>query len=249
MDPQLYETFARVAKDHWWFEGRRAVVREVMKKHLQHRRGVRILDVGAGTFANLPMLEELGEVTGLESSAQAIDLARRQLGAHRVRAIEGELPGGIPKGQRWDVVTAIDVLEHLAQPVESLRAIHDALEPGGLLFVTVPAWQFLWSKHDDFNHHYRRYSPRELHEHLREGGFSVRWWSGYNALLFPAVAAVRLGQRALGLEPKSGSDLDEVKEPLNSVLRALFSAERHVVPHVTLPFGVSLCAVAVRGTG
>ena len=246
VDPKLYETFARVARDHWWFEGRRAVVREVMRKHLGPRRDLRILDVGAGTFANLPMLEEFGSVVGLESSTQAIDLAKQQFGAERVHALLGELPGGIPEGQRWDVVTAIDVLEHLPEPVESLRAIRGALEPGGLLFVTVPAWQFLWSKHDDFNHHYRRYSPRELRAHLEAGGFELEWWSGYNALLFPAVAGVRFAQRALRLEPKSGSDLDEVKEPLNAALRALFSAERHFVPHVTLPFGVSLCAVATR---
>jgi len=108
----------------------------------------------------------------------------------------------------------------------------------------VPAWDFLWSKHDDFNHHWRRYSPDGLRAHLEQGGFNVEWWSGYNALLFPAVAAVRLGQRALGIEPRSGSDLDEVKEPLNSMLRVLFSSERFVIPRVTLPFGVSLCAVA-----
>ena len=249
MDRSLYETFARVARTHWWFEGRRAVVREVMRKHLARRRGLRILDVGAGTFVNQPMLEEFGTVVGLESSAHAIDIAKQQLGAQRVRVLHGELPGGIPDGERFDVVTAIDVLEHLEQPVESLRAIHAALEPGGLLFVTVPAWGFLWSAHDDANHHYRRYTPRGLRDHLEAGGFTVKWWSGYNALLFPAVAAVRLGQRALGIEPKGGSDLDEVRPLANRVLKAVFSSERHVVPHVTLPFGVSLCAVAVRAPG
>lgn len=244
MDPSLYETFARVAGDHWWFEGRRAVLREVMRRHLGARRDLRLLDVGAGTFANLPMLEEFGSVVGLESSGEAIAIAKRQLGEQRVHAVQGALPGGVPGGRRFDVVTAIDVLEHLEQPVESLRAMHAALEPEGWLFVTVPAWQFLWSAHDDTNHHFRRYAPRQLRAHLEAGGFRVTWWSGYNALLFPAVAAVRLGQRALNLAPRRGMDLDEVREPLNSVLRAVFSAERFVVPRITLPFGVSLCAVA-----
>jgi SAM-dependent methyltransferase len=245
VDPSLYETFARVARTHWWFEGRRAVLRAVMRRHLGERTDLKLLDVGAGTFTNLPMLEEFGTVVGLEPSAQAIAIAREQFGASRVNAVQGELPAGIPTGP-FDVITAIDVLEHVEQPVESLRAMREVLAPGGWLFVTVPAWQFLWSAHDDFNHHFRRYTPRGLREHLEQGGFAVQWWSGYNALLFPAVAAVRLGQRALGYEPRAGSDLDEVKEPLNSALRVLFSSERFVIPRVTLPFGVSLCAVSRR---
>jgi SAM-dependent methyltransferase len=244
VDPSLYETFARVAQTHWWFEGRRAVLREVMRRHLGARRDLRLLDVGAGTFANLPMLEEFGSVTGLEASAEAIAIARVQLGESRVHAILGELPAGVPADRRFDVVTAIDVLEHLEHPVESLRAVRAALEPEGWLFATVPAWEFLWTVHDDTNHHFRRYTPALLREQLEAGGFRVAWWSGYNALLFPAVAAVRLAQKALKLEARGGSDLDEVKEPLNSVLRAVFSAERFVVPRVTLPFGVSLVAAA-----
>jgi SAM-dependent methyltransferase len=234
-----------VAQTHWWFEGRRAVLREVMRRHLGSRRGLTLLDVGAGTFTNLPMLEEFGTVVGLESSAQAIEIARRQHG-DGLQVIQGELPDGLPTDRTFDVITAIDVLEHLAQPVESLERMREVLKPGGWLFVTVPAWQFLWSAHDDTNRHFRRYTPHQLREHLTSGGFQLEWWSGYNALLFPAVAAVRLGQRALNIEPRGGSDLDEVKEPLNSLLKALFSSERFVVPRVTLPFGVSLCAVARR---
>lgn len=226
------------------------MVREVMRRHLGPRRGLRLLDVGAGTFANLPVLEEFGSVVGLESSAEAIATARAQLGDARVNAVHGELPGDVPTGP-FDVVTAIDVLEHLEDPVLSLRAIRRAMTSDGVLFATVPAWQFLWSRHDDTNHHFRRYSPAGLRAHLEAGGFAVDWLSGYNALLFPAVAAVRLAQKALGREPSGGSDLDEVREPLNSVLEAIFSSERHFVPRVSLPFGVSLFAVArpVRASG
>ncbi|MGQ0506088.1 MAG: class I SAM-dependent DNA methyltransferase [Myxococcaceae bacterium] len=242
MEPSLYAAHARLEDNHWWFNGRRAVVREVLEQRLggdaQKRR---ILDVGCGTGGMLGMLRTFGEVEGIDSSDEALRYARQRMG-DAVPLGKGQLPDGIPAGQRYDLITAFDVIEHISDAVESLRAIRKALKPGGALVCTVPAYQFLWSAHDDANHHQRRYDAGLLRAHLAASGFKVQYLSYFNALLFPPIAAVRLLHKVL--PEKGGEELDETTPWINAVLTVLFSSERHLLKRTTLPFGVSLIAVA-----
>jgi len=243
MEAHLYEEMARVEEHHWWFRGRRAVILAVMQQHLKPRPGRRILDVGCGTGGNLAALRQFGQVEGLDHSEEALRFCRERLGPdfplHR-----GALPEGLPPG-RFDVVTAFDVLEHLSDPVGTLRAIHQALEPDGTLVCAVPAFPFLWSSHDEVHHHQRRYTLSLLRQQLTEAGLRVRWSSYFNSLLFPPIAAVRLLQR---LGPKQQATRSDVETGgpawANRLLENVFSAERFVVPRFSLPAGVSLLALA-----
>ncbi len=117
--------------------------------------------------------------------------------------------------------------------------------PGGRRFFCVPAYQFLWSKHDEVSHHFRRYTKRTLVQRLNEC-FSVHYATYFNTHLFPAVVGVRLIRRVLRL---SGGDSDVSianKGLTNEVLKIIFSAERFWVPGMSLPFGVSICAVGEK---
>jgi SAM-dependent methyltransferase len=244
MEPELYRAHARLEDTHWWFRGRRAVVREVMRRHLGPRPSRRVLDVGCGTGGMLPLLSELGSVEGLESSEQALALAREKLGDRAVLR-RGELPSGIPAGQKYELITAFDVIEHIPDAVGALSAMREALVPGGELVCTVPAFQFLWSAHDELNHHVRRYDATLLGQHLEAAGLRLRYRSYFNSVLFPPAAAVRLARKLLP-EKNPSADLEEAPPLVNRALEALFSLERHVVPRQPLPFGVSLIAVAFR---
>jgi hypothetical protein len=113
--------------------------------------------------------------------------------------------------------------------------------------VTVPALQLLWSKHDELNHHRRRYARAQLVDHLEQAGLEVTFTSFFNSLLFPAVVGVRAVQRLFpGRFTDDGSDLGQVPGPLNAALTALFSLEARALPALSLPLGVSLIAVAGR---
>ncbi|MGZ3458418.1 MAG: hypothetical protein ACXU86_07910, partial [Archangium sp.] len=143
--------------------------------------------------------------------------------------------------------------EHIPDVVGALRGIRSALAPGGRLVLTVPAFGFLWSEHDEVHHHQRRYTVDLLTRQLAEAGLRPRWSSYFNSLLFPPIAAVRLLQR---LAPKRRgnalrSDVEVAHGPglANQVLEAVFSSERYLVPRVSLPFGVSLMAVASPEAG
>ncbi len=247
MESELYSAHAKLEDHHWWFSGRRAVVREVLKQRVAPVEGRRILDVGCGTGGMLSMLREFGDVEGIDSSDEALAYARERLGPD-AKLGKGELPDGIPEGRTYQLITAFDVIEHIPDAVAALKSIHGALEPGGVFVCTVPAFQFLWSVHDDLNHHQRRYDAELLKAQLSTAGFELRFTSYFNSLLFPPIAAVRLLQKVMPEKPGStgAGDLDEAPPLVNGLLKRLFSAERHLLKRASLPFGVSLIAVASR---
>lgn len=241
----MYEAHDRLEDSHWWFEGRRRIIREVLKKHLLPRNERRVLDVGCGTGGMFKMLGEFGRVEGAEASDDARARAAQKFPGTTVHACV--LPDGLPDG-RWDLVTAFDVVEHLDEPIAALRAMRDHLVFDGQLVVTVPAFQFLWSRHDEVNHHKRRYSRLQLVSQLAAAGLRVTYSSYFNTWLFPAVAGARVLQRlAPRLVKDDETDLVETKAPVNRVLAELFASERFVLAFSKLPLGVSIIAVAQRG--
>ena len=253
MESFLYGELARAEEAHWWARGRRAILGSLLERQVEAllpgRKGaLELLDVGCGTGYLLQLLRTFGNVEGLETSPDARAIARQRLGDSLVLH-ERPLPGGLPEGKRYDVVTAFDVLEHLEDPLPALRAIHGALQPGGFFLCTVPAFPLLWSAHDELHHHFRRYRAPLLRGQLEQAGFTVRWTSHFNTWLFPGIAAVRLAERLLpGKTAAEGSsDLGKPPPaPLNAALEALFASERHLLAHVRLPFGVSLAAVGTK---
>lgn len=241
MKPRMYDLHRELEHHHWWFVARRQIVLSLMRAHLPPGE-LRLLDIGCGMGGLLPHLAELGEVAGVDPSMQAVEHARQQSGAD-VRV--GALPDDVPfEAAGFDAITLLDVLEHIDDDAAAARRIAELLKPGGLLFVTVPAYPFLWSEHDRLNEHRRRYLPRDLRQVLARAEFRVRFLSFYNTLLFPGIAAVRLLSRLR--RATSTPSVGLVPEPINGALRALFASERWLLRRTALPVGVSLVAIAER---
>jgi SAM-dependent methyltransferase len=243
----LYDEFADVGERHWWFVARRRVIHAVIAASVPaaspDERAV--LDVGCGTGEMLEMLGEFGRVRGLDFSERAVEYCKERLGAS-VDVAVGRIPEDIPTSGDLGLVTAFDVIEHLDDAVGGLRTMYQGLEPGGWLVVTVPAYKFLWSAHDDQNHHKRRYTRRLLRRHLTGAGFAVERMSYFNTLLFPPVAAIRVGRKLLPGRDETASDLKMPGDRMNALLLRVFAAEAPIVSRMPLPFGVSLIAVARR---
>ncbi len=245
MDDALHRSHDELSDVHWWLVGRRAIFQATLRRHLRPVEGPRrILDAGCGTGGNLPMLGEFGEVTGVEPSPLAFAAAVQRVGS-RAHLIQAGIPEGIPTGQTYDLITLFDVLEHLEHPVVAARSLMERLTPAGQLLVTVPAFSFLWSTHDVQNGHFRRYDVRLLRDQLSQAGLTVDFFSYYNSLLFPAVAAVRFARRVVPAGDTQ-TELAASATFANRLLTRLFSAERHVVTRVPVPFGVSLLAMASK---
>ncbi len=241
MEVHEYARMYEAEDRSWWFRGRRRVVEQVVAS-LALPAEARIVDVGCGTGGNLPMLARHGGVVGIEPSPEARRFARSR-GAAAIA--EGDAYATGLEECMADLVTLLDVLEHLRDEARALAEVRRVLRPGAPLLVTVPAFMTLWSAHDEVLHHERRYVKRGLRRVLEDAGFTIDWLTYYNAGLFPAVAAVRVARRALpgrGAARADGAELPPL--PLNLALEELFAAERHVVGRLPLPFGVSLIGVA-----
>jgi SAM-dependent methyltransferase len=239
MDQVLMKTMLDVDEHHWWYRGRRRIIRTELDR-LPLAAGARVLDAGCGSGRTLEELGEYGEVYGLELDPEAAEVARaRGAGEVEIGRLE-DLPW--PDGT-FDLITCLDVIEHTPDDRVALRELRRVCKPGGWLLLTVPAYQALWSTHDDANHHYRRYQRRTLTGAVLESGWQLRRMTSFNSLLLAPAAIVRLAQRHA---PNSEYTPDIRLGPawLNSMLeRPLRLEAMWLARGRTLPAGLSLMAL------
>jgi SAM-dependent methyltransferase len=242
MDPTVYERMAAHEDRHWWFVARRRILDRLIARVIDPRGDCKILEAGCGTGGNLSMLGRFGRAAAFEPDANARALASAK---STLEVREGALPDRVPFApDSFDLVAMLDVLEHVDDDVGSLKAVAERLARGGRLLLTVPAYGFLWSRHDELHHHKRRYRKGDLLGVAKAAGLQPEYVSYFNTLLFPLIAAKRLAGRLLGDSGKADDEMPPAG--LNRLLGAVFAVERHLLGRVTLPFGVSLVMVARR---
>jgi SAM-dependent methyltransferase len=242
MDQRLMTTMLDVDERHWWYRGRRAVIDGELAR-LALDPDASALDAGCGSGrALLQLARRCPRVAGLELNDEAAQLARRR-GDFDVRTGRVEQLPWSPG--TFDLVTCLDVIEHTPDDVVALRELRRVSRPGARLMVTVPAYQALWSVHDQLNHHYRRYSRRRLARSLAESGWLLERMTSFNSLLLGPAALVRLLRRRHIAERSCPSELQLPPGWLNAALELPLRLEsRWLAGGRTLPAGLSLLAIA-----
>jgi SAM-dependent methyltransferase len=242
VDEQVYAQLYALEDSHWWFRGRRAVIRALLDG-VELPDAPRILDAGCGTGRNLREYASLGAAEGVDPSPVAVDFCRRRGLAGVVEAGLEELPF---EAGRFDLVCASDVLEHVEDDGGALRELRRVTAPGGRLLATVPAYRWLWSRHDDTHHHFRRYTRRELTSRAAAAGWRPLRVSYFNSTLLAPIAAVRLAQR-LRRNGASGSDYERTPAAVSRSLELVMRAEaRSIRAGLSLPAGVSIGMLCAR---
>ena len=240
MHPSEFQKIFEFEAEHWWFEERRQVLRYLLERFVP-KKSAAILDVGCGTGHHLLFLRRLGygQAVGVDIAPLAIAFCARQGLANVRQADAAHLPYG--DGQ-LEVLLVFDVLEHLADDAAAMREFGRVLKPGGVAMVTVPAFPFLWSRHDVVLEHYRRYRIADVRRLAAGCGFTVAAWSYFFCAIFPAVVLYRAIARLLKIDRTS--DLEATVEPLNTLLKLIGSAEVAAMRSWhRLPFGTSLAVV------
>lgn len=240
MEAHHYPVLYQVEETHWWYLGRRALLKSFVadiRERANH--DLRILDVGCGTGANLKMLRAYGMAEGVDISQQAVDFCHgRGLTGVRLGAAE-ELPH---PNNTFDLVTALDVIEHLDDDSVGLNEIGRVLRPNGRVLLFVPAFMFLWGLQDDVSNHRRRYTRKQLVQAVTRSGLEVETVSYANFTFFLPVLLVRWTMRVLKL--KADTEYGINISPLNGLFAKLFAAERFLLKRSGFPFGVSILCVA-----
>jgi len=243
MEQHTYSIMYQIEGQHWWFAGRRLIIKSFLERISANFSADRphILDVGCGTGANLELLGEFGDAEGVDVSTDALAFCR-QRGLERVR--EGEAEKLPYDNSSFDLATGLDVVEHLDDDLAGLREMHRVLKPDGRILVFVPAFMFLWGVQDDISNHRRRYTLKELKEAVTKAGFEVERASYANITFFLPILFGRMLMRITGFRPASENNL--TIGILNKPLGLLLGAERFLLKHLNLPFGVSAICVARR---
>src|SRR5690349_3029237 len=241
MMQHTYPILFRVEQSHWWYIGRRRIIASFVAdivSRVKDRRP-RILDVGCGTGANLLLLSQYGAAEGVDVSEDALAFCReRGLEKVKLGAAE-ELPY---EDGTFDLVTALDVVEHLDDDLGGLREMRRVLRPGGRVLLFVPTFMFLWGLQDDVSNHRRRYRLPELRRVLEQAGFEIERMTYANITFFMPILMMRQLMRVTGIKTDSENNINV--SALNGVLGRLFGAESWFLKRMNLPFGVSGLCVA-----
>jgi ubiquinone/menaquinone biosynthesis C-methylase UbiE len=242
MRPVNYEVMFDVEDDHWWFVGRRAIVLAQIEEALLPSPARRILDIGCGTGATMDHLKRLGEVQGIDLSHIPLNFSRRR-GHDRVLCANAtELPFA---NDSFDLVTALDVIEHLDDDVKGLSEIRRVLKSDAPAIIFVPAFQALWGPNDDQSGHKRRYRINQLRESIETAGLKIERTSYANIAMF---LPIWVGRKMLTFFGQNDQAENRINHPLlNKLLSQIFSSEAEWLRRHTLPFGVSIVCVARKG--
>lgn len=238
MDAAYGARYAELYRRHWWWRVREAAILAELRRLRPPAGWRRILDVGCGDGLFFDRLAEFGEVEGVEPDTALLDPTGRWRAAiHAVPFDERFQPGN-----RFDVILMLDVLEHLVHPEAALQHAVRLLTPGGVVVITVPALQWLWTRHDDLNHHVMRYDRKSIRRLARAAGVRIL----RERYLFQWLVPVKLAVRALEAVRPARPELPGIPPgPINRLLRAITRLESEVALRIPLPLGNSLLVSGV----
>ena len=246
MQEHTYAIMNRVEDSHWWYVGRRAILESFLEGIIQDSglkiqdSKIKILDVGCGTGGNLEMLAKFGAAEGVDVSDEALEFCKS-----KVLKVHKGLAESLPfADESFEVVTALDVVEHLDDDVAGLKEMYRVLKTGGKTLIFVPAFMWLWGVQDDVSNHRIRYTKKQIVERLENAGFKIERATYANITFFAPILGGRTLMKLTGIKPESENNVNV--SALNGVFGKLFGAEKFWLKNFNFPFGVSIVVVAKK---
>ncbi|HSW74673.1 MAG TPA: class I SAM-dependent methyltransferase [Candidatus Saccharimonadales bacterium] len=235
-----YATLAKHERTYWWHVGRLQIINSYLNTYTSGDNQQSIINVGCGTGGTAVLLQRYGSVQNIETSDTAIAYMEHSGTGQVIKVTGSQLPF---KSHTFSVVCAFDVLEHIANDSNAFKEWRRVLNNDGVIIVSVPAYQWLWSKHDVTLGHYRRYTKKSLTRVASLAGLEVQHISYAFTFTLPLVVGFRLLQRFLGISRGKKTSYVAVPAWLNQLLAAILHKEAWLHGKIALPAGSSIIAV------
>ena len=215
-----YENYYREIEDrHPWFVARSKLFLNLMPRN----KNSSILDFGCGSGSFLKRLNNAGYM-----DLSGVDVPENN------NASDCFVITKTIQKRKYDVILMMDVLEHIEDDEAILRKIKLHLKPGGMLILSVPAYNFLWSNHDIVNMHFRRYTRNSLKKVIEEAKFKTKFMTNWNSTFFPIIAVSRLIFR------NTNKELNLKNNFFSKLVYLILIFESYIVKKTGLPFGLSI---------
>lgn len=234
-----YKEMSEREDSYWWHTGRMNIINKQLEKLSQGKKKLKILNIGCGTGGTITTLEKYGEVTNIDISAEALKFLKMKgytgklIKDHRLPFKDGE----------FDLVVALDVLEHINQDRLSLDEWRRTLKKKGKVIITVPAYEFLWSGHDTSLHHQRRYTRDRLHWDLKKSSYKELKNTYMITFSFFLVVGFRLLYKLSGKKMTENTSYVNIPPVINALFDRILRVEGTLLRFVNLPFGTSVLGV------
>jgi len=234
MDNKTFSRQIKNQKKHWWFQARKKIIDQIISS-INFKKKKNILDFGSGSGVNLDMLRKHGLVDIHEQNKYARAVIKKE---RKIKNLYSTLK---IKKNFYDLILLADVIEHVKQPKELLKDLKKFLKKDGHILITVPAYQFLFSKKDKVLGHYRRYNKELLKTEL--SGFKVENISYFNTFLCIPIIIMTMLNKFLKKDY-----IKQVETTPNFILNKLcyiiFVSEKYFIKYFNLPFGISIYVLA-----
>jgi len=245
MEHHFEDIYHSLEENHWWFVGRRELILALARKYYSGRKGIKILEIGCsgGPLLNLLVSQGYHQIFGIDISKKAVQLCKAR-GFKNVFLMDGANPHF--DGEEFDLIIASDVLEHIQDDEKAVKEWRRFLKTEGIIICFVPALRALWSKHDEDNEHWRRYTKKTLQDIFVKNNFTIARSSYWNIALFIPTLFYRFLMRIFFKE-SAKYQLTENKYALNWLLSKLLRIENFfLIMGVNCPIGVSVFVVAKK---
>ena len=242
MNHKEIEKMEKYEKTYWWHVGRKYLVEDLIKKY-SNNKSQKILEVGSGAGDTACMLQDYGEVYANDISPKAIEACGK-------RGIKNLILGDFTKldnqkyKEKFNLVLALDVLEHIQDDLGAIQKMGDVLTKGGKLMITVPAYKFLWSSHDEALEHKRRYTSYEIKTKIKDSGFEIEKISHFVFFSFPIIALFKFLSNFISRNAYPKSSYILLPEKLNNLMIKILKLETKLLNYFYLPFGTTIIVVA-----
>ncbi len=243
MQEVVYHTNYKLENSYWWFVARNQIVKSVLINKTKLPPGTGILDVGCGTGGFAKLISDHFKPICMDTSPIAIEYCKRR----GIEQVYLSTLQNFPAGEAdFKAITMLDVIEHIEDDKSVVESAFAVLPEGGFFVATVPAYQSLWSKHDEIHQHYRRYSKKKFNSLLENAGFEIKYSTYFNTILFLPAILKRFVDKLTGAEKKKTEPVEEVSPFVNKIFTKMFLFEKNLLKYCSFCFGLSILVVAQK---